>query len=756
MTYPLTSGGSHDVGGFIADDRAVARLARSSRGTGRRPRGSAVPAAAAWGVLLPFHAKQESVPEWRSQGRARCARSAVDVSSRERERHGAPPAFRQDRRRADEGAHTQDSTSNERRPRPGGRWLAPRGSPCRLRVRRGDVTVGERGAASALFNGMPEVTGVLTGDLSGSVHEATPRSPEERARQATATAVALRELASIGSALSIGRLEVLLTQGARTATATALQGSSFLLATLDPSRGTAQVEQALRDWKPAPAPPTAPVVRRATPPPLPAGPVPVAITGPTAAFSGHLSVFSLPELLEFLRTARRSGLLVCRSAAGSATDGSRQAGPRARLTSPSSWSGRARSRRRRWRRRRASLPARAARRWGSCSSARAWWTRCRCSARWHIRSSTPSAPWSAGRKESLPSTATARRLRRHRRSRWRSTRKRSCSTSSRSWTRPPATKARGRDPEPTVHAVRAANPRSSGPRGARPDRPRRPQARELSSGAPGRARPDGGGLPRQRRGPPPPDGHQGPRVERRRGARPGPRPVVPRRGAARRPHQPPTRRPDLRRRAPRRPLLHRDGVRRRPLGRGGDRGERSTGARRGHRRPHASGGGVARRAPLRRHPPRREAREPAPRAGRHRQAGRLRHGARARRLPGRKRAPARRHALLHRPGDLAWRGGHRRLGHLLAGCDLLSSPHGPAAVPRARCSSHRARTPPRTPARRARARAWPARVVQRADPARPREGPTRPSPLGAGSPVGRAPRAAGPPRDPRGRGGRCV
>jgi len=166
---------------------------------------------------------------------------------------------------------------------------------------------------------MPEVTGVLTGDLSGSVHEATPRSPEERARQATATAVALRELASIGSALSIGRLEVLLTQGARTATATALQGSSFLLATLDPSRGTAQVEQALRDWKPAPAPPTAPVVRRATPPPLPAGPVPVAITGPTAAFSGHLSVFSLPELLEFLRTARRSGLLVCRSAAGSAT-----------------------------------------------------------------------------------------------------------------------------------------------------------------------------------------------------------------------------------------------------------------------------------------------------------------------------------------------------------------------------------------------------------------------------------------------------
>jgi len=37
---------------------------------------------------------------------------------------------------------------------------------------------------------------------------------------------------------------------------------------------------------------------------------------PSAVFSGRLSAFALPDLLEFLRSARRTGLLLCRSAAG--------------------------------------------------------------------------------------------------------------------------------------------------------------------------------------------------------------------------------------------------------------------------------------------------------------------------------------------------------------------------------------------------------------------------------------------------------
>jgi tetratricopeptide (TPR) repeat protein len=40
---------------------------------------------------------------------------------------------------------------------------------------------------------------------------------------------------------------------------------------------------------------------------------------PSAVFSGRLSVFALPDLLEFLRSARRTGLLVCSSTAGIGT-----------------------------------------------------------------------------------------------------------------------------------------------------------------------------------------------------------------------------------------------------------------------------------------------------------------------------------------------------------------------------------------------------------------------------------------------------
>ncbi len=63
---------------------------------------------------------------------------------------------------------------------------------------------------------------------------------------------------------------------------------------------------------------------QAAPPPLPRTPGPAAPagrrpaegSGANAMFSGQLSIFALPDLLEFLRSARRTGLLVCSSAAG--------------------------------------------------------------------------------------------------------------------------------------------------------------------------------------------------------------------------------------------------------------------------------------------------------------------------------------------------------------------------------------------------------------------------------------------------------
>ena len=192
------------------------------------------------------------------------------------------------------------------------------------------MSKGDGGAAAALFQGMSEVTGVLTADLGGNVLEATPRPPELGAQQAASSAVVLRELTSIGKALTLGPLELLLTHGPHAVSVTALKRGAFLFATVDPSRGTAQVEQALKAWTPpaptpapAPAASPSPPVLHPTPPPIPAVPAaarPAAGPPPaqTAAFSGRLSVFALPDLLEFLRSGRRSGVLVCRSEAGSA------------------------------------------------------------------------------------------------------------------------------------------------------------------------------------------------------------------------------------------------------------------------------------------------------------------------------------------------------------------------------------------------------------------------------------------------------
>jgi len=69
----------------------------------------------------------------------------------------------------------------------------------------------------------------------------------------------------------------------------------------------------------APPPPASP---GAPPPDVEETPLPRAVTGATdagAVFSGRLSVFALPDLVEFLRSARRSGLLVCSSAKGMGT-----------------------------------------------------------------------------------------------------------------------------------------------------------------------------------------------------------------------------------------------------------------------------------------------------------------------------------------------------------------------------------------------------------------------------------------------------
>ena len=87
------------------------------------------------------------------------------------------------------------------------------------------------------------------------------------------------------------------------ASATAERGSSGLIRKL--SRRVYSTSRSI--WSSRQRPSSSSILARAQ----------QAATGGTeSVFSGRLSVFALPDLLEFLRSGRRTGLLVCSSAAG--------------------------------------------------------------------------------------------------------------------------------------------------------------------------------------------------------------------------------------------------------------------------------------------------------------------------------------------------------------------------------------------------------------------------------------------------------
>ncbi len=129
----------------------------------------------------------------------------------------------------------------------------------------------------SLFDGLSEVRGALTADLRGQPSQAT--GPEVGGGDASATAAAMSELAAAGSALGLGRLEILLVKGARKSTAAALRPDELLLVAVDPAKATTQIEKVLHAWatleKPPASPPPPPLTApsdasRPAPPPLPA------------------------------------------------------------------------------------------------------------------------------------------------------------------------------------------------------------------------------------------------------------------------------------------------------------------------------------------------------------------------------------------------------------------------------------------------------------------------------------------------------
>lgn len=99
----------------------------------------------------------------------------------------------------------------------------------------------------SLFDGMPHVLGALTADLRGGVPEIPAGSPEET-EQATVAAAVMKEFTVAGNAVGFTHLEMLLVKGTRKSTVTAARADALLLVTVDPSKGTPDVEKALHAW----------------------------------------------------------------------------------------------------------------------------------------------------------------------------------------------------------------------------------------------------------------------------------------------------------------------------------------------------------------------------------------------------------------------------------------------------------------------------------------------------------------------------
>jgi hypothetical protein len=160
------------------------------------------------------------------------------------------------------------------------------------------------------LEGLPEVRWAVEAQAEGTLVGPPSANGE---RSAPLFAGLLSSLASCGQVLRLGELrQGLLKRPGQTLLA-AVRNGGFLLAEVDGPRGTSRVEKALEAWRTGaprspPQPQPQPAVRVASgdayPTPVPHAPV------PEAAFSGRLSEFSVPDLLEFLRGAQRSGVLV--------------------------------------------------------------------------------------------------------------------------------------------------------------------------------------------------------------------------------------------------------------------------------------------------------------------------------------------------------------------------------------------------------------------------------------------------------------
>ena len=131
---------------------------------------------------------------------------------------------------------------------------------------------------SSLLDSRPEVSAGFTADLQGRVLETVGSSAMDADESAADTAAAVSGLAAAGAAAGLTRLELLLVKGPGKVTVTAVRPDTLLWVTVDPAKGTAEIERVLQSWSPEPTPASPPPGRAAAAAPAP----PAAASRPAA------------------------------------------------------------------------------------------------------------------------------------------------------------------------------------------------------------------------------------------------------------------------------------------------------------------------------------------------------------------------------------------------------------------------------------------------------------------------------------------
>jgi len=174
-------------------------------------------------------------------------------------------------------------------------------------------------ALGALLADTTGVVGAALGTAGGELRAVTGRITSGEASVAAAAAIT-RELATLGHLFELGELAVASLKAAGATRVFSRRASAVLAIELEPERPLGELEAKLRALVWSPEDLHGPAVVRtlsSEPAALPPPPSPAPrSTGVGPVFAGDLEELGVADLLEFLRSGQRTGLLICTTPAG--------------------------------------------------------------------------------------------------------------------------------------------------------------------------------------------------------------------------------------------------------------------------------------------------------------------------------------------------------------------------------------------------------------------------------------------------------